>query len=115
MMRVGCAYSHCSHSASSQRPSSSAWPTANLSSFYAMERRWPLPIIAAIIGFATATRAVGVTLLAPFAIYIWYRSSDPRRFVRKLWLFPLACLGVVAYMLYLYVQFGDPLAFAKTQ
>src|SRR5262249_35181904 len=91
---------------------------------YAMERRWPLVLIAAIVGFATATRAVGVALLLPLAICVW-RQSGPAtgplpkervlRFVRNLWLFPVACWGLLAYMLYLWLEFGEPLAFAKTQ
>lgn len=41
---------------------------------YAMLRRWPLWATAAIVGAATATRPVGLALLAPFAIHIWRRS-----------------------------------------
>ncbi|MGH8160772.1 MAG: hypothetical protein ACRESR_01210 [Gammaproteobacteria bacterium] len=41
---------------------------------YAMLRRWPLCAIALVVGSATATRAVGVALLAPFAIHIWRRT-----------------------------------------
>src|SRR5262249_4241404 len=82
--------------------------------------------------------SVGVALLLPLAIHVWRLSaplpcplpqgrgdndSSPAplrrervaRFARKLWLFPLACWGLFAYMLYLYVEFGEPLAFAKTQ
>jgi hypothetical protein len=42
---------------------------------YAMLRRWPLCAVALIIGLATATRPVGVALLAPLAIHILRRSA----------------------------------------
>jgi len=43
---------------------------------YGMRRNWPLVVIALIIGAATATRAVGVALLAPFALHLWNRSGS---------------------------------------
>ncbi|MGH7139781.1 MAG: hypothetical protein ACREHD_28910, partial [Pirellulales bacterium] len=46
-----------------------------LLAMYAIERYWPLWLIAVIIGFATATRAVGVALLLPFAIHIFRRTA----------------------------------------
>jgi len=41
---------------------------------YGMRRNWPLGVIALMIGAATATRSVGVALLAPFMVHMWNRS-----------------------------------------
>lgn len=82
----------------------------------AIERRRPLLVIAMIVGLATACRPVGVGLMLPFADHIWSRSSGIRNFLGKCaYLLPVACLGILEYMLYLHLEFGEPLAFAKTQ
>lgn len=81
-----------------------------------MHRRWQAWATALIIGLATATRPVGVSLLLPFAWHL-YKSSQSRAHAAWQWcsLLPLACWGLFAYMGYQYVAFEDPLAFAKTQ
>lgn len=85
-------------------------------SLYGMERKWPLFVIAAIIGVATGTRPVGVGLVLPFVVHIWDRSHDSRLFILRLgYLVPLACWGLAGYMVYQSIAFGEPLAFAKTQ
>jgi hypothetical protein len=84
--------------------------------FHGMQRRWSLFALAAIIGLATATRAVGVALIPALAWHAWQRSPKwPTFTARMLVLGPLACWGLFAYMAYLQVEFGDPLVFAKTQ
>lgn len=81
-----------------------------------IQRRWPLWLGALIAGAAMATRSVGIALLLPLAWDWWRRSGGPLRFGLKAALFgPLACWGLIAYMLYLYVAFGDPFVFVKTQ
>jgi hypothetical protein len=84
-------------------------------SLYAMERRWPLVAIALVIGFATATRSVGVCLLVPFAWHVWRESAPFWGLVRRLWLLPVACWGLLAFMSFQYWAFGEPLAFAQAQ
>jgi hypothetical protein len=82
----------------------------------AMARRWPLLVVAAIVGLTTAARPVGVALLAPFLLHCWHRSSTRREFVIKTaLLFPVACWGIAGYALYQAVRFGAPLAFVQTQ
>jgi len=82
---------------------------------YGMERKWSLLIIALIIGLATATRPVGVGLLAPLILHIWHRSSTTMSFISNyLCIVPIACWGIAGYMSYQYGQFSDPLAFAKS-
>jgi hypothetical protein len=109
-----------------------------VASMYAIERRWPAWAIALVVGLTTATRPVGVALVVVFALYLWRQSrreallqpettlNDPpatdvpaglnrslRTFVPRAALcLPLACWGLIAYMVYLHVQFGDALAFA---
>ncbi len=83
---------------------------------YGMERKWALPLIALLIGSATATRAVGVALLLPFSLHLRDRSPTwPGLLLRGAVLLPLACWGLLAFMTYQYAAFGDPLAFARTQ
>jgi hypothetical protein len=38
---------------------------------YGIERKWPWWLVAAIAGLATATRFVGIALLAPLVGYVW--------------------------------------------
>ncbi len=92
----------------------------------AMERRWPAVWIALIIGLATATRPVGIALVLPFAWHLWRDpceggSSNVARptwcafALRAIWLVPLACWGLLAYMAFQWAAFSDPLIFAATQ
>jgi hypothetical protein len=83
---------------------------------FAMARKWPSALVALIVGLGTATRPVGIGLLAPFFLYLRDRSRTRRDFVfSSLCLLPVACSGIIAYMLFQALQFGDPLGFAKTQ
>lgn len=85
-------------------------------SLLGIERRWPLPIIAAIIGLATATRPVGVALLAPLALHIVRRARSVRGKIFQLCLFlPIGCWGLGAFILFQLCLFGDPLAFVTSQ
>ncbi len=81
---------------------------------YGMECTWPAWLIALIVGFATATRPVGVVLVLCFVIDLIRRKRS--QLGRELLLFvPLACWGILVFMAYQYLAFGDPMAFAKTQ
>jgi hypothetical protein len=83
---------------------------------YGMERRWPLLVVALLVGSATAVRPVGLALLPPFLLHVWHRSASGQQFgIRLTWLLPLSLWGIVTYMSYQGVVFGDPLAFLKTQ
>ncbi len=85
-------------------------------SLYAMARRWPLVAIAAIIGLSTAARPVGVALIPAFLLHVYDQSRTRTEFAWKSTLLvPLACWGLAAYMAYQAAEFGDPLAFARTQ
>jgi hypothetical protein len=81
-----------------------------------IQRNWPLPVVALIAGLGTASRPVGVGLLVPLVIYAWRSSPSRRAFLTRIALSaPLACCGLLAYAVFLFVQFGDPMVFAKTQ
>ncbi|MBI1902389.1 MAG: DUF2029 domain-containing protein [Planctomycetia bacterium] len=96
--------------------SESCFLAAVLLAMLGMRRRWPPLWIALAIGLATACRPVGVALLLPFGLYLW-RQAGARwlTLLRGAALFPLACWGLLGYMGYLHHEFGDALAFAKTQ
>ncbi|MCA9202883.1 MAG: hypothetical protein KDA59_07550 [Planctomycetales bacterium] len=83
---------------------------------WAMERGWRPWTIAVIVGLSTACRTTGVALLPVLALYLWQRRSNTTSFlVRSPLVLSLGCWGLVAYMVYQYVEFGDALAFVKTQ
>lgn len=83
---------------------------------YGMERRWPLVLIALVVGAASAIRAVGVSLVPGFLLYIWGQSLQSRKaLIRSALFVPLASWGIAAYMLYQLIQFGDPLLLFKAE
>lgn len=87
-----------------------------LLAMWGMKREWSLVMIALVCGIATATRPTGVAVLLPYLWVIWERTRSGTRFLgQAVFLAPLACWGLLAYMLYQYVEFGNALAFAQTQ
>lgn len=83
---------------------------------FGMWREWPLAALAGLVGLATATRPTGLALVPPLALHVWQRSPTGGVFAsRIMWMAPLACSGLAAYMAYLEVAFDEPLAFAKAQ
>jgi len=90
---------------------------------YGIRYQWPMICIALIIGLATATRAVGVALLAPFFLHLWRQSTGKMLrtgvfqalLPRALVLFPLALSGLIGFMLYQARTFKNPLAFSQAQ
>ena len=81
-------------------------------SLWAARVRRDLLLACLLAGLATATRNVGVFLLAPLA-YEWFRHRDLYGW-RGLYL-ALAPSGLVAYASYLWLRFGDPLLFYTDQ
>jgi hypothetical protein len=75
----------------------------------------PWWMCAAVVGLATAARPVGVALLAPLAIDIWRRTSRAQRWIALPAGLAIGCWGLLAYMPYLHVQFGNAFAFADAQ
>ena len=97
---------------------------------YSIQRRCSLLWCAVLVGLTTATRPVGVALIPAFIYYALTKTSASHRppaapitaaapitwsFGRLLPYLPVCCLGLFAYMAFLFLQFGEPLAFATTQ
>lgn len=89
---------------------------AALLTLYGIRRSWRAPVVAMVVGLATAVRPVGVALLLPLAFYVWKRSGSKRQAAFRLaYVLPIACWGLGAYMIFQWWKFGQPLAFALTQ
>lgn len=87
-----------------------------LAVLYGMERRWPLTVLALVIGLTTAIRPVGVAMLVPFVLHLRQRSETSGQFlVRLLTLVPLACWGLGAFLLFQYLAYGDALLVVRNQ
>ena len=87
-----------------------------ITALFGMRRSWPVPVIALLVGLASATRPVGVALLAPFFMHIFVMEKTSKgSWLKCVSCLLLACWGILAYMLFQWLAFNDPLAFAKTQ
>jgi hypothetical protein len=75
----------------------------------ARERWWASGIAA---GLASATRVIGICLLPALLLLPYQRSARLTR--RHLWLL-LVPMGIAAFVAFLYVRVGDPLAFVHAQ
>ncbi len=96
--------------------SESTFLVCEILSLYAMVRRWPLIVVSILIGLGTAARPVGIALVRPSFCTSGIGPRPGWGFLLKsLLLVPLSCWGLAAYMGYQWLEFGDALAFAKTQ
>jgi hypothetical protein len=78
---------------------------------------WHIVILAFLTGLVTAVRPVGLAVTAAFFIHV-VATPNPghrRRVLLALATMPVACWGLIVYMGYQYVAFGNPVAFAQTQ
>jgi hypothetical protein len=85
-------------------------------SVWAMRVRKDLLLACILGGFAAATRNVGIFLVAPL-MYEWVRGGgleEGNERWRGIYL-ALVPSGLVAYMGYLWIRFGDPLLFYSAQ
>jgi hypothetical protein len=88
-----------------------------LAVLYGMARRWPLILLALLTGFVTAVRPFGVAVTVTFAWYILTQTAA------RLWpkvgsallLTPLACWGLLAFIVYQWDAFDAPFGFVQTQ
>ncbi|MBD3332341.1 hypothetical protein GF356_05790 [candidate division GN15 bacterium] len=88
-----------------------------LLALYGIECKWRPLWIAALIGLATASRSAGVAMIPVFALHLWTQYPDQRRswLLRVSCYLPVCCSGVLLYMVYQWLVFGEPLAFVQTQ
>jgi Gpi18-like mannosyltransferase len=82
---------------------------------YGIERGWKPFNIALWIGLATATRLTAVALLAPLAYEVWRKHSQRKALRTLVVLAPVSIWGISLYVVYQAWEFGEPLAFQKTQ
>lgn len=81
-----------------------------------LQRGWPLLTLALIAGATTAVRPVGVGVLLPIIWFVCSQNTAPlRKVIQCVWAVPLSCWGLLAYMTFQHVKFGNALAFAQTQ
>jgi len=86
-------------------------------SIWAMRVRKDLLLACVLAGFASATRNVGVFLVVPL-LYEWIRGGgleEGRERIGGVLTLGLVPGGLVAYMGYLWLRFGDPLLFYSAQ
>ena len=81
-------------------------------SMWAMRVRKDLLLACVLAGFAAATRNVGIFLVVPL-MFEWIKDVERFRW-RGVYLL-LAPGGLFAYMVYLWVRFGDPVLFYSAQ
>jgi hypothetical protein len=81
-------------------------------SMWAMRVKKDLLLACVLAGFAAATRNVGIFLVVPL-MYEWIKDVERSRW-RGVYLLLAPC-GLFAYMVYLWVRFGDPLLFYSAQ
>jgi hypothetical protein len=82
----------------------------------AIEKRWPFACIAFLAGLTTAIRPVAVALVPVFLWDLWSRRKSPSGFiVQMLAYLPLACWGLLAFMIFQFLIFDEPFAFVKAQ
>jgi hypothetical protein len=74
-------------------------------------KNWPPIALAIIAGATTGIRAVGVAASIAVIVHI----SMNRNWKQSVMLAPLAAWGLIAFIIYQAVQFGEPLAFMQTQ
>ena len=85
-------------------------------SLWAMGVRKDLLLACVLAGFAAATRNVGVFLVVPL-LYEWVKNGGLERGRERLKVVYLALVpcGLVVYMGYLWMRFGDPFLFYSAQ
>ena len=87
-----------------------------LALFVGIERRWNVFTVVWLAGLATLARPVGVATVLPVCLYVYETYGRSIRAMLLVVMFlPIATWGLLCYMLFQYVEFNEPFAFAKTQ
>jgi hypothetical protein len=84
---------------------------------YGMAQRWRWLSLALVAGLVTAIRPPGVAVLPALAWHVMSQRGTclAARAAALVVLIPIACWGLLGYMLYQQWVFGNALAFAETQ
>lgn len=78
-----------------------------------IEKRAHPAAVALVVGLATAARPVGLALLPPLVVYLVRRARSRGAFFGAAALYlPLAISGLLAFMVFCGIRYGDPIAFA---
>jgi len=81
-----------------------------------LHQRWPILAVALLIGAAVSVRLVGIALIPALVIsVVTDQASISRKITRLAFSLPLCVWGLVAYMVFLWFQLGDPFAYSKAQ
>lgn len=81
-----------------------------------IHRKWNPFGIALIVAVSTACRPTGIALIPPLLLYVWNQKRTlMRTALHSVALVSLGCAGLIGYAVYLWFEFGEPLAFVKTQ
>jgi Gpi18-like mannosyltransferase len=98
-----------------------------LSLYFFKKKNWAMTSL--MLWLATATRIVGIFLIPAFILELYFQQEEPtsfKKFVRSilhflksnglpLFFITLGSLGLLNYMLYLFIYFKDPLLFFHVQ
>jgi len=83
---------------------------------YGISRKWPLILLALLVGTSTAVKALGICLALPLLMEIYSRQQSRTDILIQIAItLPLCAWGLVSFMLFQWDAFGEPLAFAKAQ
>lgn len=78
-----------------------------------IEKAAPPVVVACVIGLATAARPVGLALILPLAAYLLHHAKSRWAFFNSACLsLTLALSGLLAFMVFCAISYGDPIAFA---
>jgi hypothetical protein len=85
-----------------------------ISQLYLIERRASPLAVAVVAGLASATRPVGLALLGPLLLYLARTASSRKALLTQICiLVPIGVGGLLVFMVYCFVNFDDPLVFAR--
>jgi hypothetical protein len=79
-----------------------------------MQRGASVALLAVIVGASTAIRPIGIALVVPWLVHAWRTAESPLGFAwRVSTCLGLCVWGLAAYMVYQWIEFGDPLLFTR--
>jgi hypothetical protein len=87
----------------------------------AIECKWRFFVIAFFAGLASGTRPVGVAVILPCTLLLWRRArqltsySRPTQAMITLSGAVVACWGLLGFVVFQWIAFGDPLAMVRSQ